>query len=55
MPRTAKAGVPIIGAVFLLLALFKLVQGEPWVVWAILGFLFGGLGIFGWNRSGGKT
>ena len=55
MPGSAKAGVPVIGAIFLLLAVVKLMQGEAWVVWAILGVLFGGLGIFSMTRSGGKT
>ena len=39
-------GLPLLGIIFLALALLKLVQGENWVVWAILGVLFGGLGIF---------
>jgi hypothetical protein len=54
MPKSAKAGVPVIGVVFLSLALFKFVSGEPWVVWFVLGFLFGGLGIFNLSRSGGN-
>ncbi|MEQ1543370.1 MAG: hypothetical protein ABL926_14105 [Novosphingobium sp.] len=53
MPKSAKAGIPLIGIIFLLLAVFKFVNGGNWVVWAILGFLFGGLGIFSSNRSGG--
>ena len=52
MSRAVKTGVPVIGVIFLALALFKFVQGEPWVVWFVLGFLFGGFGIF--NRSKGK-
>jgi len=51
--RTTKAGLPVIGLIFLVLAAFKMGQGEPWVVWAILGFLFGGFGIFKINQSGG--
>jgi len=53
MPRSAKTGLPIIGIIFLALAFFKFVNGGNWVVWAILGCLFGGLGIFRSNRSGG--
>ncbi len=52
MPKAAKAGVPVIGIIFLLLAAFKFVNGDAWVVWAILGFLFGGFGIFVLNRTG---
>ncbi|OYY67140.1 hypothetical protein [Sphingomonas sp. 28-62-11] len=51
MPNAAKTGVPIIGIIFLLLAVFRFINGDSWLVWAILGFLFGGFGIF--NRSGG--
>ena len=46
MAPVVKKGVPVIGVIFLALALLKFVQGEAWVVWAILGFLFGGFGIF---------
>jgi len=53
MANPAKTGLPVIGIIFLALAVFKLVSGDPWVVWAILGCLFGGLGIFTRNRSGG--
>jgi hypothetical protein len=53
MPKAATAGIPILGVIFLVLAIFKFVQGDPWVVWAILAFLFGGFGIFNVNRSGG--
>jgi hypothetical protein len=53
MPDTVKKGVPVIGVIFLALACFKFVQGEPWVVWFVLGFVFGGFGIFNLNRSKG--
>lgn len=46
MDTAKKAGFPLIGAIFLALAAVKLLQGDDWVVWAILGVLFGGLGIF---------
>lgn len=53
MPRFAAAGVPLIGVIFLLLAVLKFLNGGGWVVWAILGVLFGGLGVFNLKRSGG--
>ena len=46
MAELQNKGLPILGIIFLALAVLKLVQGENWVVWAILGVLFGGLGIF---------
>jgi hypothetical protein len=48
--KVIKDGLPVIGIIFLSLALFKLVNGDPWVVWAFLGFLFGGFGIFNSKR-----
>ncbi len=39
-----KTGFPLIGVIFLGLGVFKLLQGDDWVVWIILGALFGGLG-----------
>ncbi len=53
MPNSAKTGFPIVGVVFLLLALFKFTNGEDWVVWAIVGFVFGGLGVFPSDGSKG--
>lgn len=50
MPNAVKGGVPVIGIIFLALAVFKFLKGDPWVVWAILGFLFGGFGIFNLRR-----
>lgn len=50
MIPSAKTGVPAIGILFLALAVLKLINGDDWVVWAILGFLFGGFGMFA-NRS----
>lgn len=50
MPNTIKGGVPLIGIVFLSLAVCKLYKGNPWIVWAILGFLVGGFGIFNLKR-----
>ena len=53
MQNAAKTGVPIIGVVFLLLAVMKFINGESWIVWAILGFLFGGFSIFSAKQPGG--
>ncbi|MCC6925611.1 hypothetical protein [Novosphingobium sp.] len=53
MAKAMKSGLPIVGIVFLLLAVMKFINGGNWVVWAILGCLMGGLGIFGSNRSEG--
>ena len=55
MNGTTKVGFPVVGVIFLALAVFKFVNGDGWVVWAILGFLFGGFGIFSRNRSGGNV
>jgi hypothetical protein len=52
MNQPVKTGVPIIGIIFLALAVFKFINRDDWVVWAILGFLFGGFGLFTRNRSG---
>jgi hypothetical protein len=51
MGQLQRKGFPVIGAIFLALGVFKLVQGDGWVVWIILGILFGGLGMFG-RRKG---
>lgn len=53
MPASVKTGAPVLGVIFLALAVFKFLNGDGWVVWAILGFLFGGLRLFASNRSGG--
>lgn len=55
MPKPVKTGFPILGFIFLVLAFVNLVQGDDWVVWAILGVLFGGLGIFTRSRSSGDS
>ena len=54
MPEPVKTGLPIVGVVFLLLALFKFLQGENWVVWLILGIVFGGLRIFASGTRAGR-
>tara|TARA_R100001129_G_scaffold103864_1_gene70955 strand:+ start:80 stop:265 length:186 start_codon:yes stop_codon:yes gene_type:complete len=46
MEGAAKKGAPVLGLVFLVLALVKFLQGDDWVVWMILGIVFGGLGVF---------
>ena len=44
MDQLQKKGFPLIGVIFLALGVFKLLQGDDWVVWIIIGILFGGLG-----------
>ena len=46
MRQLQEKGFPLIGVLFIALGIFKLIQGESWVVWFILGIVFGGLGIF---------
>lgn len=46
MGQLLRNGFPLIGAILLALGVFKFVQGNSWVVWIILGVLFGGLGVF---------
>ena len=55
MNRVAKTGFPVLGVTFLALAAVKLVQGESWVVWAILGCVFGGLRIFAKGSEGNQA
>ena len=43
MTVTPKNGVRVVGVIFLALGLFKFLTGGDWVVWIILGVLFGGL------------
>lgn len=52
MGNVGKKGLPVIGIIFLALALFEFLQGDDWVVWLILGFLFGGFGLFARSKSG---
>lgn len=52
MEQLQQKGFPLIGAIFLALGVFKLVQGDSWVVWIILGIVFGGLGVI--SRREGK-
>ena len=46
MDQLQKTGFPLIGVIFLALGVVRFVQGDSWVVWIILGVLFGGLGLF---------
>jgi hypothetical protein len=59
MPKRANAGFPIVGVIFLALAVMKFINGDHWVVWALLAFVFGGFGIFtmrsGSAKSGDET
>ena len=45
-------GLPLIGIILLILGVFKFINGKDWIVWIILGVLFGGLGVFSWKRKG---
>ena len=53
MDGAVKKGLPVVGIIFLVLAVVKFLQGDDWIVWVLLGFLFGGFSIFGFS-SGGK-
>ena len=46
MDQFQKKGLPFIGVMFLALGVFKFLQGDDWVVWMIIGVLFGGLSAF---------
>lgn len=47
MSGPQKNGVAVIGVIFLLLGVLKFFTGGHWIVWIILGVLFGGLTMFG--------
>ena len=51
MEEVHKKGFPLIGAIFLGVGVWNLVRGEDWVVWIILGVLFGGLAAFGLKKG----
>lgn len=55
MADKAKTGGSIIGVIFLALGVLKFLQGENWIVWIILGFLFGGLGFFAGKKGAGES
>jgi hypothetical protein len=44
-------GISFIGILFLLVGVFEFFSGDIWIVWIILGVMFGGLGIFGAARQ----
>lgn len=46
MGQLQRKGFPVLGAIFLALGVLNFVQGDSWVVWIVLGILFGGLGLF---------
>ena len=52
MEEAKNKGIPLIGIIFLLLGIFKFINGDDWLVWIILGVLFGGLGIFNKQQKG---
>ncbi len=37
-------GGGVIGLIFLALGVFEFLSGDSWIVWILLGFLFGGFG-----------
>ena len=51
MDKFQKKGFPFIGAIFLALGFFKLLRGDDWVEWIIIGVLFGGLTAFSWRKD----
>ena len=53
MDGAVKKGFPVVGVIFLVLAVVEFLQGDDWVVWAILGFLFGGFGVFSRGKQTG--
>ena len=51
MTEPRKTGLRVVGLAFLAVAVIKFLGGEGWVVWLILGILFGGLSGLG-NKKG---
>lgn len=51
MPEPVRKSVPVIGIIFLLLAIMKFLQGESWVVWLILAIAFGALRLIPSSQS----
>lgn len=47
MANKTQAGSGIVGLIFLALAAYNFFRGEHWVVWLILGALFGGFTALG--------
>jgi LPXTG-motif cell wall-anchored protein len=45
--------IQLLGGVFLGLAAYRFLTGQDgWIVWVILGFLFGGFGLFAGKKKG---
>ena len=53
MAASTKNGLKLVGVIFSVLGVFKLLTGGDWVVWIILGVLFGGLSLFRRKESVG--
>ena len=51
MPEPVRKSLPIIGIIFLMLAVLKFLQGGNWIVWLILSVLFGALRFLPSNKS----
>lgn len=51
MGRLQTQGFPLIGVIFLALGVFNLLQGDNWVVWIVIGVLFGGLGALSRHKT----
>ena len=48
---TRSKGFNLVGAIFLALGVVKFLNGKDWVVWIILGILFGGLGFLNKDKA----
>ena len=45
--------IQLLGGVFLGLAVYRFFTGEGWIVWVLLGFLFGGFDLIArWRKKG---
>jgi uncharacterized membrane protein YecN with MAPEG domain len=51
MPEPVRKSLPVIGIIFLLLAILKFAQGGNWIVWLILAILFGAMRLFPSSQS----
>jgi uncharacterized membrane protein YecN with MAPEG domain len=51
MPEPVRKSLPVIGIIFLLLAILKFVQGGNWIVWLILAILFGAMRLIPSSQS----
>ena len=50
--RKLQLGGSFIGLLFFGVGVLKLLQGNDWVIWMILGVLFGGLSAFSGKQNG---